>query len=314
MIVANSFFSILFWSTVSIIFLACLGLFFFKTKKKSFSQLSVHYQIKNLLIISLLAAISVSVLFLFSKFSSVVVLPNFRTAFSGILVKISGFAFGPIIGIVSALITEFLLYLFIPTYFHYKFLLLLMSFGAFAGMVRYLLIFKIKKISLQIFLIYLFLTAFFLLTQFFFYINGNSTLSSINLFKVLKTKYLLVFHFESFIFYSNLIAFSFLYLILNLIVFIIFNKKNYFKKIITKQTARKVLPIFFFAILSEYFISLPLGSYANQSVFGETSRSGFILFSSAIFFAPIKIIVNTFIIYNTWNALKKHFNRKTFFL
>ena len=174
--------SYFFYCSLAIIFLLMIVYFcYFRFAKQSFYSYSISLQIRSILGVSLLSAVSVAIVFTFSQFSSVMVIPSVRVAFEGILVKVAGFLFGPVVGIVSAIVTELAVLIFVPTYFYHKFLLILMSFGAFSGLVRVFLTSKAKTNGLLT-LIYLGIALFFVLTLFFFYtgLGDSTTLTFLN--------------------------------------------------------------------------------------------------------------------------------------
>lgn len=75
-------------------------------------------QIRSIAGIALLSAVTTVVVIIFSQFSSIMAIPAVRSAFEGVLVKVSGFLFGPFVGIISAIVSELTVLIFIPTYFH----------------------------------------------------------------------------------------------------------------------------------------------------------------------------------------------------
>lgn len=303
-------------------FLISLGVLFllgvgyqivFWKKGVFFGRYSLHYQIKKIVIIALFSATSTSILFVCWQFLPLTVLPAARVAFEGVLVKIAGFLFGPFVGIISAITTELAVLIFMPTYFHYKYLLVLISFGFFAGLVKTIINWK-RMIKWELFLAYLGLIIFFVISQLFFYLSlsRNNALSLTNfesLITAFKNKYLVHFNFETGVFYGNLACFLLLFILITIMAVVV-PSKRYKLKFISKKTLRKVLPIFIFALFSEYLISVFIATNANQSVFGESTRGGFILFTSSILLAPFKIIINTIIIYNVWNACQFYISRK----
>ena len=309
---ANNIVSYFFYSTLGLmLFLMLIYLWYFWSTKKSFRSYSLNLQIRSILGVALLSAVSVAVVFVFSRFSSIMVIPSVRVAFEGVLVKIAGFLFGPIIGIASAIVTEIAVLVFIPTYFYYKFLLILISFGAFSGLVRVFLTAKAKKGWLLL-IIYLGTLLFFGLTIFFFYTglereNSLSFLDWENFIFYFEQQYLTKFNLQTIGFYSNLIIFFFFFVFLFLAAYYL-NTGGKDWKWIKRRTLLELLPIIVLTLFSEYFISVFIATNANSAVFGETSKSVFLLFMGAIVIAPIKIIINTIVVYSVWKAF--HFRLK----
>ena len=292
-------------------FIGVLYFIFFWRKKNNFIHYSPRFQIKKIVIIALFAATSTSVVFILTKFTSLTVIPSVRIAFEGVLVKISGFLFGPFVGMVCAIATEFGVLLFIPSYFHYKYFLVLIAFGFFSGMIKVLIKGKVS-IRGQIIAIFFGLVFFFGLTQFFFYLNlsenNNLKFHSWNeTVRLFKLKYLSNLNFMSLVFFGNLFAFFVLFAGVFFITFLINNRRKR-PSFISLKTLRNVLPILVLAFFAEYFVSVFISTSANQ--FGESSQSGFILLTMALLIAPFKIAINTFIIYQVWNAFNKHISRR----
>lgn len=100
----------------------------------------------------------------------------------------------------------------------------------------------------------------------------------------------------SLVFFGNLFAFFVLFAGVFFITFLINNRRKR-PSFISLKTLRNVLPILVLAFFAEYFVSVFISTSANQSVFGESSQSGFILLTMALLIAPFKIAINTFIIY-----------------
>ncbi len=74
---------------------------------------------------------------------------------------------------------------------------------------------------------------------------------------------------------------------------------------VTSNKIGDIIAILILTVYSEYFISVCIGTEANRTVFGESSlNSAPILFNSALILAPLKIIINTTIIFSVWRGIR----------
>ena len=95
----------------------------------------IRFTTKNIAYITLLSAVSVSVTVIVSIVFPVTVFPPIRIAFEGLMIKIAGFIFGPIVGFMSGIITDLLCLMFVPSYIHIAYLIVVASFGFLSGLV-----------------------------------------------------------------------------------------------------------------------------------------------------------------------------------
>ncbi|WP_381414905.1 hypothetical protein NPX79_02695 [Spiroplasma endosymbiont of Anurida maritima] len=95
----------------------------------------IIFNTRNIAYITLLSAASASITILISITVPITVFPPIRIAFEGVMVKISGFIFGPIVGVISAIVTDFIVMLFVPSFVHIAFILVIIFFGLVSGFV-----------------------------------------------------------------------------------------------------------------------------------------------------------------------------------
>jgi ECF transporter S component (folate family) len=93
----------------------------------------IRFTTKNIAYITMFTAISVSITIVISLTIPITVFPPIRVAFEGIMVKITGFIFGPIVGIVVGLITELLVTIFVPSFIHPAYVLVTIAYGFVSG-------------------------------------------------------------------------------------------------------------------------------------------------------------------------------------
>jgi len=85
--------------------------------------------------ISLLIAISVGMVYFGILFMGLASIPNLRASFAGIPIKMAGFIYGPVVGLMTGAIADILGLLVFPTFFHPGYTFNLMLAGFFPGLV-----------------------------------------------------------------------------------------------------------------------------------------------------------------------------------
>ncbi|AGJ91081.1 ECF transporter S component [Mycoplasma putrefaciens] len=103
----------------------------------------IKFETKKITYISMMVAGSVAVTTVISLTLPITVLPPVRIAFEGVMIKITGMIFGPIVGLTVGLVTEGLTLMFVPSYIHVGYLIVAFSFGFWSGMTSYT--FKLKN-------------------------------------------------------------------------------------------------------------------------------------------------------------------------
>ena len=289
------------------LFLGLCYLFHFNRQKRQlFKSLTIKQQIHNIVTIALFSAIATALVILISRINNITLIPAVRVAFEGILVKLSGFIFGPMVGLISALVTELTVIMFIPTYFHYNYLLVLMAFGFFAGLIK---IFRQNHLNdfWAILCLYLGIGFFIIFTIWFFIsnINGHNyqTFNLTTWLAKFKTKYFfqVAIDFQTFLFWINMAIFLFLLIVVTIVFFVQTKSSFVLKTIVENRPA--IISVLCLTIFAEYLISVFIASKANSSVFGENPDNYRMLFISAASFAPVKIFVNTVIILSVYRIM-----------
>nr|WP_318025680.1 folate family ECF transporter S component [Mycoplasmopsis mustelae] len=87
-----------------------------KVKSKNWKEISLFpkWTIKNMVMVSILIAISVSFTIVVAQIIPIVSLPTYKFSFIGLPVKIAGFIFGPVVGVFVGIVSDLLSLLFIP--------------------------------------------------------------------------------------------------------------------------------------------------------------------------------------------------------
>ncbi len=297
-----------FFFYTGIIFLTILFVlyFFFNFRKtqRLWKQQSLLLQINQIVYIALFSALAASVVFVLSNFFSITIIPAVRLSFQAILIKLAGFAFGPITGVAAAIVTELAVVTFLPVYFHYKYLIVLIGFGFFSGLTK-LFSEHFKSSLLQIVFIVAGLLCFFYLSLIFFKTNAEDPQIQFSfdfqkIFEGIKNNYFLQFNLKTLMFVLSMLGFLVVFLGL-LILFIklwFINLKTQKKQLIELKA---LISVVFLCVFSEYFISVSIASDANLTFLGRSSESSsFIVLNSAFLAAPVKILFNTFVIYTVW--------------
>lgn len=246
-----------------------------------------RFTTKNIAYITMLTSVSVVATIVVSLTIPITVLPPVRLAIEGLMIKISGYMFGPVIGIISATITDILVMLFVPSYINpvYIFCIILMGFLAgIAGVLK----FKLKDHPWVIFLL---INLFMLL-----FAGGGAYLSlqypkeSIPLSAgITMNKYAV----------AAVVGGGGIFTLLVIYVVLFFYWKNR-----ELQKIYDILPIILLAVFSEYVVTVLIASYADMNFLSSSSTKDYgLTMIPRIVMAPIKIIINSIVIYITWKTV-----------
>ncbi|AJM71604.1 ECF transporter S component [Mycoplasma yeatsii] len=152
--------------TVSAIFIYFIFQFskrFIRNYKNGFVyNEKIKFNTKKITYISMMVAVSVSITTVISLTIPITVLPPIRIAFEGVMIKITGMIFGPIIGLIVGIVTEALTLMFVPSYIHIGYLVVAFSFGFWAGMTAYSFRLKNKWFTLSLITMFIVLSAAFM--------------------------------------------------------------------------------------------------------------------------------------------------------
>ena len=252
----------------------------------------IRFTTKNIAYITLLSAVSVTVTVIVSITFPITVFPPIRIAFEGLMVKITGYIFGPIVGLLSGILTDGLSLLFVPSYIHISYLIVIASYGFLSGCVM-----ALKRASGRHQWIL------FWLTNLFVFVFGacaviftiyNSSSSSISLFhglNVSKTGLVYV------IGVGTLGTLAILWII-------------YFVYWRIDRTMRKwyeLLPIIMLCIVCEYWVTTLISAWGDIAFLtaaqGNSSANYGLTMIARLAMAPLKIVFNTIVIYITYRAL-----------
>ena len=293
--IANIFYS----NTMAYIASGCVGFMFiaysvyngyfyiFKPEKYK----GIRFTTKNIAYITMLSATSVTVTIIVSVTFPITVFPPVRIAFEGLMVKITGFIFGPIVGMLSGCVTDGLALLFVPSYIHISYLIVIASYGFLSGLISSLY----KSTKENTWFMYAFTNVFILmfaaLACFMTYFHSSN---SIPLFSgIIVTKMILI--------YTILVGTLSSIVILTAIIFV------YRKMDKTKSKWQIIVPIIALAIVNEYWITTLISAWGDIAFLtassANSSKNYGLTMIGRLAMAPIKIIFNIIVIYITYRAI-----------
>ncbi|ASP27803.1 hypothetical protein SCORR_v1c00280 [Spiroplasma corruscae] len=245
----------------------------------------IRFTTKNIAYITMFTAINVSVTVVISLTIPITVFPPIRIAFEGVMVKITGFIFGPIIGVMVAIITEVLVMIFVPSFIHPAFIIVVISFGFIAGIGSSLLRLGKGYNWVNMFLINLF----FIIFAVFILVITDYYSGEISLFGLSVTKEIYKWFFTG----SILICVFFIWLIYFTLLF----KKN-------TKALHVLLPIILFATASEYLSTSIISAWGDAGFLGIEGSKGYsAMLISRLVQAPLKILFNSTVLYFAYKAV-----------
>lgn len=100
---------------------------------------------KKIAFIAVLIATSIAFVVIGAQLAAISSLPSLKLSLAGLPVKISGYLFGPIVGLVIGFTTDILTFLFVPTFYHPLYSLALGISGFIPGVFAYLYFSRINK-------------------------------------------------------------------------------------------------------------------------------------------------------------------------
>lgn len=277
----------------------------------------IRFTTRNIAYITMFAAISVSVTIVISLTVPITVFPPIRVAFEGIMVKITGFIFGPIVGILVGLITELLVTIFVPSFIHPAFIFITVAYGFVSGVGASFLRAGKGKEWIMMGLIHLFVIIF---GAFMYFIIGAYTENiSVLGFEMSPKVY-------QYLFIGILAS---VLVVVWIITFVIkirehkrirkaldelkkrnpivdFEKEK--KEVIRTnkdRILRNLLPIILFATASEFIVTTLISAWGDSEFLGIKSDGGYTtMVISRLVQAPVKIIFNSFVLFFTYTAVR----------
>lgn len=274
-----------------IIFTYILGHVFWKWLKKENYQ-GIRFTTKNIAYMTMLTSVSVVATIVVSITIPITVLPPVRIAIEGLMIKITGYMFGPIIGIICGLITDLLVMLFVPSYIHPVYIFVVVLTGFIAGIAGVLKI-KLKKSPWVIFiLINLFMILFAAGGAYAAWTSPENNIALAG--GLIVSKYAVA----GIVGGGGIITLAIIYFVL-----FYYWKQEKHEKIV------EILPIILLAVFSEYMITVMIASYADMAFLSASKTKSYgLTLLPRVAMAPFKIIINSIIIYITWKTVSPLIN------
>ena len=250
----------------------------------------IRFTTKNIAYITMLSAVSVTVTIVVSITFPITVFPPIRIAFEGLMVKITGYIFGPIVGLMSGVITDALALLFVPSYIHIAYIIVIASFGFLSGCISSFN----KAVGRHKFVLTIFINAFLVAIGLFAcLVTYYSNTSSIELFKGLHVSKLVLIYALAFGVGGTILLFWI----------------TYFGVRLRRDGINKwndILPIICLAVITEYWVTTFISAWGDIAFLSasEGSSKGYgATMIGRIVMAPPKVAFNTIVIYVTYRAV-----------
>lgn len=260
---------------------------YYKRHKRVWTGLK--FNTKNLTYIAMMVAVSVTLTVVISVTIPITVFPPIRVAFSGIMVKITGMFFGPIVGLLVGLISELLCLLFVPSYIHIAYFCLALSFGFWSGITSYTIKLKGFKTIWIFMLINIYMVGFTAVMFFLQQTSGSgfdTKFFGISIPKELTSSFFVI---------MMGITLSMIWLVL--IILILFKKTHLFYT---------VLPIFLLCIVNETLSTILIASWGDSEILGIPSKNGgyISMVILRLFQMPFKVAFNAAILTTVYMVMK----------
>lgn len=249
------------------------------------------FSTRKITYLATLTTASVAIIIVLSSLTPIAIYPDIRISFEGVLIKLTGYLFGPIFGVISASLAEFLLLLFRPGIVHWIYTLAIILYGLFGGL-AYLIKNKTKNPILC--------SALFNSTMslgiIFFAILSMARV--INIISDSSVEFFSLFHVPTILLWIFMLTVG-VGIIAYSICSLIYSKVT--KNESTISILNNIGPIIFLCILTE-IQSVLLVSYGNSiALTQKSSYMSWLTLSLAE--TPIRIIFNVIIIFSGWKIL-----------
>ncbi|AGM25548.1 ECF transporter S component [Spiroplasma chrysopicola] len=252
----------------------------------------IRFTTKNIAYITMLSAVSAAVTIVISVTVPITVFPPVRIAFEGLMVKIAGFIFGPIVGLLSGVITDLIVMLFVPSYVHIAYIIVIASYGFLSGCVSSLN----RAVGKQKWVLFLFTNIFVVLFGAMASVmTWFSPVDTIKLFAGLNAS-------KTVLLYIIIIGSLSTICIIWVIMFIY----RHFDK--TKKRYWDLVAIIMLAVINEYWVTTLISAWGDIAFLtvsqNKTDTDGYgVTMISRLAMAPLKILFNSAIIYLTYRAI-----------
>lgn len=250
----------------------------------------VRFTTKNIAYITMLSSVSVVATIIISVTIPLTVLPPIRIAIEGLMIKITGYLFGPVIGIICAAVTDLLVTLFVPSYISPVYMFCIVFTGFLAGIAGILNV-KLKDYPWIMFSLINIFIIFFAGGGTYIVLCGDQVSYSVS--GINFNKYAT----------AGIIVGGGAFALLSIygVLFYYLRKKQ-------PERIKEILPIILLAVVAEYVVTVLIASYADMTLFSSNVKEYGLTAMARIIMAPFKIIVNSIIIYITWKTVSTLIN------
>lgn len=266
---------------------------------------NLRFTTKNIAYIAMLSTISITTTIVVAMSMPLAVLPPIRIAVEGLMVKITGYIFGPVIGILSAIITDILIMLFVPSFIHPAYMITIVGFGFIAGIAGELKRVFVHKTWVLIIISHIFIIGFATATLILTYFapqfcqkdpNGVITVC----FKPDQVPFTKTMPIKKWVMMLIISIGTTLILVLFWIIWIyyILVKKDY-------ETFNGIIPVIILSVVTEYLITVLIASWGDSYLLSKGNDNYGLAMVSRLSIAPLKILINTTIIYITWRTVHR---------
>ena len=255
---------------------------------------------RKIAFISILVATSVAFVLIFTSIIPIAAIPSFKLAAGGLPVKLTGYIFGPIIGMITGILSDTISFIFRPVVWHYGYLLSWTVAGLVPGVIGYIMNRRWKKYddvkskddkkynNLNMFFTLLILTLIFIgLTL--LIVNENDTMFAKQQF--IKNKWI----------FLGLTISGMVSMFIGVILF---------RFILKPKTFNDLMPIIAFSAILE-ITTIPLLTLGDQSSFFPNTNSFLDNMTAHLLLSPIKIWINLLIIFFAFRIVSPLIYTKT---
>lgn len=258
------------------------------------------WNIRSIAFVAILIATSVSFILIFSSIVPIAALPAFKLTLGGLPIKLTGYIFGPLIGLVVGLASDLISFMFRPTFIHYWYSLAFALVGMIPGIIGYFFnrrwrdkrqvdtLFARKYIMSNYFITLILLILILSLVSTFIILQGDEVFSRQHL---VKNKWL----------FLVISMFGIMTMLIAVIIF---------RFILKPSTLNAVIPIIAFSALLE-IINTPLLTIGDIAVWGYNMDQFITLLTGHLLLTPAKIWFNLFIIYFAYKIVSPLIFNKT---
>lgn len=256
---------------------------------------------RKIAFVAILVATSVAFILLFARTAPITALPSMKLMAGGLPIKLTGYIFGPVVGVITGVIADLLSFAIVPTFIHWWYMLAFALAGAIPGIVGYFMHrrwkfrgaanpedeHKVNNINFIFTLVILILVA-----------------ASITTFVMLQD--------DSVFAQQKMIKNRWVFLAITLVgSATMFFGVIIFRFVLKTKTFNAILPIIAFSAIMEV-VNTPLISLGDNAVFFNGDSDKFITVLTAHFLlSPVKIWVNLIIIFFAYKIVAPLIFNKT---